>query len=80
MNTMWENTIEILGTKYNWKLIEKIVSTKCITANCILHSYNKYIMVDYHFICELVSHDDMFVKYIPTQSHVEDIFYQNHFP
>lgn len=40
----------------------------------VLHDHSKHIKVDYHFVCERVSHNNLVVTDIPIQLHPAYIF------
>ncbi|CAH9116940.1 unnamed protein product [Cuscuta epithymum] len=50
------------------------VSASYLSMNPIQHARNKHISIDYHFVRERVSHGDMYVRYVPTQFQLADIF------
>ncbi|CAH9095804.1 unnamed protein product [Cuscuta epithymum] len=45
-----------------------------LTTYPIQHARSKHIQIDYHFVRERVAHEDLVVKYIPTQLQLTDIF------
>jgi len=56
------------------KVIYDNISATYVTTNPILHDCSKHNKVDYHFVCEHVSHGNLIVTYVPTQFHLADIF------
>ena len=50
------------------------ISAKSLAHNPVFHSQTKHIEVDLHFLRDLVSSGKLDIRYVPTESHIADIF------